>query len=136
MLKPVIDSHHFAQLFQKNLLLKQWMRQCDIESTLLQNAQVVSTLILIIFNHSLQASVLCIIFLMEYLYNCFGCMWTGEWHFKNSFSEPTIFIFDSHAQAMWVYRMAKALGQPCTELLAPTICHTLKHWYQYTYLGL
>ncbi len=27
-------------------------------------------------------------------------------------------------------------GRPCTELLAPTIFHTLKHWYQYTYLGL
>ncbi len=45
------------------------------------------------------------------------------------------FIFDSHAQAMWVYGMAKALGQ-LAELLAPTIFHTLKHWYQYTYLGL
>ncbi len=28
------------------------------------------------------------------------------------------------------------VGWVCTELLAPTIFHTLKHWYQYTYLGL
>ncbi len=27
-------------------------------------------------------------------------------------------------------------GWPCTELLAPTIFHTSKHRYQYTYLGL
>ncbi len=53
MLKPVIDSHHFGQRFQNNLLLLQTMRQCDIESTLLQNEQVLSIFILIFFNYSL-----------------------------------------------------------------------------------
>ncbi len=43
MLKPVIDSHHFAQLFQRNLLQLQSMRKGDNESTLLQN--VLSTFI-------------------------------------------------------------------------------------------
>ncbi len=34
------------------------------------------------------------------------------------------------------YGMAKALGRPCTEILASTIFHTLKYWYLCTYLWL
>ncbi len=35
-----------------------------------------------------------------------------------------------------VFDIGRPGGLPCTELLATTIFHTLKHWYQYTYLGL
>ncbi len=38
---------------------------------------------------------------------------------------------------MWVWNGESVwqAGRTCTKLLPPTIFHTLKHWYQYTYLG-
>ncbi len=42
----------------------------------------------------------------------------------------------THMHKQYEYVMVKALGQPCTKLLAPIIFHTLKHWYQYTDLGI
>ncbi len=36
----------------------------------------------------------------------------------------------------WQKRWAGWAAGTCTKLLAPTIFHTLKHWYQYTYLEL
>ncbi len=60
MLKPVIESHHLAQPFQKSLLLLQSIRKCDIVSILLQYEHMSSVFIPMFFNHSLHGNVLCI----------------------------------------------------------------------------
>ncbi len=46
------------------------------------------------------------------------------------------FLTHMHKQCEPVEWRKHWAGWPCTKLLAPTIFHTLKHWYQYTYLGL
>ncbi len=38
--------------------------------------------------------------------------------------------------SLWNSKSIGPTSRPAAKLLAPTIFHTLKHWYQYTYLGL
>ncbi len=52
------------------------------------------------------------------------------------FISPVGYLTHMHKQCESMEWQKCWAGRPCTELLAPTIFHTLKHWYQYTYLGL
>ncbi len=48
----------------------------------------------------------------------------------------SVLLTHMHKQCESMEWRKRRAGRPCTELLAPTIFHTSKHWYQYTYLGL
>ncbi len=52
------------------------------------------------------------------------------------FQHFNLFLTHIHKQCESMEWRKRWASRPCTELLAPTIFHTLKHSYQYTYLGL
>ncbi len=57
----IVYGYIVDTIWSKNKL----QRKCDIKSTLLQKEQMLTDFILLFFNHSLQASVLCIILIWK-----------------------------------------------------------------------
>ncbi len=123
----------FAQLTQVNVL--HWIVGLYFYGILVNEG---IGLILVI--QTFYASTLSVLY--KDIYPTSSIVWSTTFPFniRKSHSYSLCFLTHMHKQCEsmeWQKRWSgRPGGWPCTELLAPTIFHTLQHWYQYRYLGL